>query len=248
MNKITFYEQVGIVIPGSVFMFGLLLFFPALQTVLTKDGVNLGDFGIFLLLSYAAGHLIAATGNAAENVLWPLVGGMPTDWITRTDATLLSTPQIDLLEKKLESHLGITQKVRGLDPKLWRPISRQIYADVAKNGKPDVCSRVCRSHTLEMVGRTWTSCADGRLRLPSLSFRCVLWTRAFSSVPRTEGRREERLKREGQRRVTGNGVAPIWKRRHGGANRKNLCMKQLTWNVGLSRVITAAAARRGLDT
>jgi hypothetical protein len=25
----------------------------------------------------------------------------------------------------------------GLDPKTWWPISRQIYADVAKNGKPD---------------------------------------------------------------------------------------------------------------
>jgi len=62
---------------------------------------------------------------------------MPTDWITRTDATLLSTPQIDLLEKKLENRLGITQHVRGLDPKVWWPISRQIYADVAKNGKPD---------------------------------------------------------------------------------------------------------------
>src|SRR6516164_7294742 len=118
-------------------MFGLLLFFPALQTALTKDGVSLGDFGIFLLLSYAAGHLIAAIGNAAESVLWPLIGGMPTDWITRTDVTLLSTPQIDLLEKKLENRLGITQKVRGLDPKVWWPISRQIYADVAKNGKPD---------------------------------------------------------------------------------------------------------------
>ena len=35
------------------------------------------------------------------------------------------------------SRLGITQKVRELDPKLWWPISRQIYADVAKNGKPD---------------------------------------------------------------------------------------------------------------
>jgi hypothetical protein len=79
VNKITFYEQVGIVIPGSVLTFGLLLFFPALQTALTKDGVNLGEFGIFLLLSYAAGHLIATIGNAAENALWSLVGGMPTD-------------------------------------------------------------------------------------------------------------------------------------------------------------------------
>jgi hypothetical protein len=137
VNKMTFYEQVGIVIPGSVLMFGLVLFFPALQSVLTKDGVSLGDFGIFLLLSYAAGHLIAAVGNAAESILWPLVGGMPSDWITRIDATLLSTAQIDLLEKKLESRLGIKQKIQGVDRRVWWPISRQMYADVAKNGKAD---------------------------------------------------------------------------------------------------------------
>ena len=100
MNKLTFYEQVGIVIPGSVFLFGLLLFFPVLQTVLTKDGVSFGELGIFVLVSYAAGHLIAAVGNATEIFLWRLVGGMPSDWVTRTQTSLLSAPQIDLLEKK----------------------------------------------------------------------------------------------------------------------------------------------------
>jgi hypothetical protein len=137
VNKLTFYEQVGIVVPGSVFVFGLLFFAPVLQTVLTKDGVSLGDLGIFVLLSYAAGQLIAAIGNVAESILWRFVGGMPTDWITRTDTTLLSSTQIDLVEKKLERRLGITEKVRGLNPKVWWPISRQIYADVAKNGKPE---------------------------------------------------------------------------------------------------------------
>jgi hypothetical protein len=133
----TFYEQVGIVIPGSVFVFGLLLFFPALQTVLLKDGVSLGDLGIFVLLSYAAGHLIAAIGNVGESLFWRLFGGMPTDWITRTSTTLLSSSQVDLVEKKLQTRLGINEKPRGLDPQVWWPISRQIYADVAKNGKPE---------------------------------------------------------------------------------------------------------------
>ena len=137
MKKLTFYEQVGIVVPGSVFVFGLLLFFPVLQTMLTKDGVSLGGLGIFVLLSYAAGQLIAAIGNLAESILWHFVGGMPTDWMTKTHTTLLSSAQIDLVEKKLEERLGITAKVRGLDQKVWWPISRQIYADVAKNGKPD---------------------------------------------------------------------------------------------------------------
>jgi hypothetical protein len=103
VNKLIFYEQVGIVVPGSVFVFGLLFFFPALQTVLTKDGVSLGDLGLFVLLSYAAGHLIAAIGNVGESCFWRFFGGMPTDWITRTEATLLSAPQIDLLEKKVQT-------------------------------------------------------------------------------------------------------------------------------------------------
>jgi hypothetical protein len=137
VNKLTFYEQVGIVIPGSVLVFGLLLFFPALQTVLTKDGVSLGDFGIFVLLSYAAGHLIAALGNVGETLFWGFFGGMPTDWITKTNTTLLSSSQVDLVEKKLQTRLDITKKIQGLDRKVWWPISRQIYADVAKNGKPD---------------------------------------------------------------------------------------------------------------
>jgi hypothetical protein len=48
----TFYEQVGIVIPGSVFLVGLLFYFPALNALMVKDGVTLGQFGIFLLLSF----------------------------------------------------------------------------------------------------------------------------------------------------------------------------------------------------
>jgi hypothetical protein len=44
---------------------------------------------------------------------------------------------MDLLEKKLENRLGIKKKIQGMDRTVWWPISRQIYADVAKNGKPD---------------------------------------------------------------------------------------------------------------
>jgi hypothetical protein len=79
----SFYEQVGLVIPGSVLLFGLLLYFPALNAFLGKDGVSVGQFGIFVLLAYAAGHLIAAGGNLLEMILWRPFGGMPTNWITK---------------------------------------------------------------------------------------------------------------------------------------------------------------------
>ena len=137
MDKLTFYEQVGIVIPGSVLMAGLLFFFPALNAIVPKDGVTLGQFGIFLLLSYAAGHLVAAAGNVLE-LMWKLAGGMPTDWVTRADGnSLLNADQMKMLTDKVRARLGITiDNVVGSDARKWYPVSRQIYSDVAKNGKP----------------------------------------------------------------------------------------------------------------
>jgi hypothetical protein len=139
MNKPTFYEQVGIIIPGAVFLVGLLFYFPALNGLMAKDGVTLGQFGIFLLLAYAAGHLLAAVGNALEALLWRVAGGMPSDWITRAGGTsLLGQGQIDAVAAKVRSRLGSAiDIIPGMDRKTWFPISRQIYADVMKNGKPD---------------------------------------------------------------------------------------------------------------
>jgi hypothetical protein len=139
VNKMTFYEQVGIVIPGSVFLVGLLFYFPALNALMVKDGVTLGQFGIFLLLSYAAGHLLAAVGNALEWMFWKITDGMPTDWVTKSKGTsLLSASQIEALATKVNARLGVkVEKIAGMDQKTWFPISRQIYADIAKNGKSE---------------------------------------------------------------------------------------------------------------
>lgn len=46
MNKMTFYEQVEIVIPGAVCLVGLLSYFPALHFLIAKEGITLGQFGI----------------------------------------------------------------------------------------------------------------------------------------------------------------------------------------------------------
>jgi hypothetical protein len=134
----SFYEQVGLVIPGAVLLFGLLFYFPALNALLAKDGISVGQLGIFVLLSYAAGHLIAAGGNLLENILWRFFGGLPSNWITKSEASLLTQQQISAVECKVRSRLGVTvETVRGMSAKLWFPITRQIYADVAKNGKSE---------------------------------------------------------------------------------------------------------------
>ena len=138
MDKISVYEQVGIVIPGSVLLVGLLFYYPTPEGLLTQNGVTVGQFGIFLLLSYALGHLIAAIGNALEAALWKAFGGMPTNWVTRqSGSSLLSSYQVEMLTFKVRSRLNVSvENIVGLDHKAWWPLTRQIYADVAKSGKP----------------------------------------------------------------------------------------------------------------
>jgi hypothetical protein len=138
VDKLTFYEQVGIVIPGSVLLAGLLFIFPALNAFGPKEGVTLGQFGIFLLLSYATGHLVAAIGNVLESLGWKIAGGLPSNWVLQTDGnSLLNAKQLEQLAAKAKSRLGLDiEKVPGMEAKVWFPITRQIYADVAKGGKP----------------------------------------------------------------------------------------------------------------
>jgi len=136
--KMTFCEQLGIVIPGSVLMLGFVLYYPALQFVAAKDGLSVGDLGLFVLIAYAAGHLVAAIANALETLFWGILGGMPSDWVTRDPPSLLTPEQVESLRTKLATRFSIAiPKIAGLDRKMWRPISRQIYADVGKNGKAD---------------------------------------------------------------------------------------------------------------
>ena len=138
MSKLTFYEQVGIVIPGSVLLFGLVLYFPALRDTLAKDGISVGELGVFVLLGYAAGHLVAGLGNIGERLLWSISGGMPTQWVVKPTTTLLSPQQLDALAQKIESRLGLAvQRIRGMDRAIWGPISRQMHADVVKNGRAE---------------------------------------------------------------------------------------------------------------
>src|SRR5712664_2864678 len=105
VTKLTFYEQVGIIIPGTVLLFGLLFYIPMLKELLAKDGVSVGQLGVFVLLAYAAGHLVAAFGNGIEALMWKPMGGMPTDWITRPAQSLLSPEQITIVEEKVRTML-----------------------------------------------------------------------------------------------------------------------------------------------
>lgn len=137
MNKLSFYEQVGIVIPGSVFLFGVMFYVPALRDVLAKDGISIGGLGIFVIISYAVGHLLAALGNGIENLYWRWKGGMPSNWIVGPSPRLLSSSQIGKIQALTASRLGLSvPPFTELSESAWFPIFRQIYSDVEQHGKP----------------------------------------------------------------------------------------------------------------
>lgn len=138
MNNPTLYEQVGIVIPGALFLVGVNLLVPEARQLTGTTSVSLGEFGIFFLLAYAAGHFVAAIGNFGESIAWRTLGGMPSDWIVKADTKLISPLQRGGLDEKVRSRLAIdVLTVVGMDREVWWPISRQLYAYVMRNGKPE---------------------------------------------------------------------------------------------------------------
>jgi ABC-type Fe3+ transport system permease subunit len=70
-----FYEYAGIIIPGTVLVMALVWFFPEARALFSKEGVTLGELGLFIIIAYAAGQLVQAIGNGLEWALWKLCGG-----------------------------------------------------------------------------------------------------------------------------------------------------------------------------
>lgn len=137
MNKISFYDQAGIITPGAVLLFGMMFYNPGLRDILAKDGVSVGGLGIFVIISYASGHLLAALGNVIEKLYWHSKGGMPSNWIVGPKPRLLSATQIAKVEALTAARLGLTiPNLTEMTTSTWFPIFRQIYSDVEKHGKP----------------------------------------------------------------------------------------------------------------
>jgi hypothetical protein len=106
--------------------------------VLAKDGISIGGLGIFVIISYAAGHLLAALGNGIETLHWRCSGGMPSNWIVGPSPRLLSSGQIGKVEALVASRLGISvAPLAEVGASGWVPVFRQIYSDVSRHGKPD---------------------------------------------------------------------------------------------------------------
>lgn len=135
LKELTFYEQAAVLVPGSIFVFGLLLLLPELRPLFAEKGITVGGLGLFLIIAYALGHLVATAGNLFEAVIWWPIGGMPSGWLRAKRTRLLTAKQHHSVLTKLNARHGLAlTSLRGVDRSDWRAYFDLIYCDVRKNG------------------------------------------------------------------------------------------------------------------
>jgi hypothetical protein len=135
-KQFDFYEFAGIVMPGAILLVGLAQVIPQIAALIPVKEMSLGSLGVFLILAYAAGHLVQTVGNFIEFVWW-FFPGMPSDWVRADRGQLLSSSQRTVLQDQLPAKLGLPSpfSFASVDTKAWFAITRQIYAAVAGAGR-----------------------------------------------------------------------------------------------------------------
>ena len=79
------------------------------------------------------GHLVQTVGNVLETWFWKPFGGMPTDWVIKTNCKLLSKAQVAAIPGKLQqtTSIDLGKPLSEMKSREWFPITRQIYAAVS---------------------------------------------------------------------------------------------------------------------
>lgn len=131
-KQFDFYEFAGIVMPGAILIAGLSRVVPSVGSVIAVKDISLGSLGLFLILAYAAGHVLQSIGNFIEFVWW-FFPGMPTDWVRADRGHLLSPSQRSALEQQLPKKLALEGpfSFSTITAEQWFALSRQVYAAVA---------------------------------------------------------------------------------------------------------------------
>lgn len=128
-----FYEYAGVIIPGAALTLGLLLFFPEGRALFTKDGVTFGEFGLFVVVAYAAGQLVQGIGNLVEWLWWRPWGGMPSKRVLA--GHYLTPEQRKRLIEALKKDPKVNRDLETADKAEYSGIVREVYAIVSTAGK-----------------------------------------------------------------------------------------------------------------
>lgn len=137
MKNFDFYEFTSILVPGAATLYVVTLLFPDIASSASLEGASVGGLGVFVILAYAAGHLIAALGNVMESVYWWLWRGRPTDWVRDPRKTFLAEDQSARLASCLAELFGLNEPkaLSGWNKESWLGVIVQIRAEVDAGGR-----------------------------------------------------------------------------------------------------------------
>ena len=134
MNRtFDFYEYAGIIIPGVALLVGAMWLFPDIRVLFSKDGITLGELGLFVLVAYAAGQLVQGIGNYLEWLWWKCWGGMPSEQMLA--GKFLTASQHMRLVEALRPILHNSEPLAKLPHQEKLAIVREMYSLVANAGK-----------------------------------------------------------------------------------------------------------------
>ena len=128
------FEYLAYVIPGTVLLYAVLWLSPVLQAPLIEKNIDLGSFGIFVILAFVAGLLVHGIAHYVPEQ-WVM---RPLGLVHRTDTLICSQQKIsgneirkaigDKLKEDMDSICAST------DSEAKRGVLRQIFAAEQRAG------------------------------------------------------------------------------------------------------------------
>lgn len=131
-----FYEILALILPGAVMLYGISKLFPELMLFSLGKDFSVGEFGVFVIIAYATGHIVQVFGGMVEYI-WRLVRGDPTQWLQEEKKAVLLGHQTNILEEKISKYLGIPREefhIKDLTRKEWLNMKKQLQIAVEIGG------------------------------------------------------------------------------------------------------------------
>src|SRR5260221_1793482 len=167
MRKLTLYDQIAILVPGSILLFSIIFISPKLYILFGKEGITVGGLGLFGVVAFATGHVLAGFGQILEETCWSFFGGPPQHWITDNRSIprgkisqlckplLLTDEQLKRLEEQLRKRLNLLENrnLTDLPTHEWPPMFTQLYRDARDNN----CGRIDIFLTVRALNRNLTA-------------------------------------------------------------------------------------------
>jgi len=129
-KEFSFYEFVGILVPGATLLFFIELIIEVDFEKAIIDFSKIGESFVFLVIAYGMGHILQALGNVYESMFWKIIGGMPTQWLTKGNRfriNLFDLEQTEKIKTKIFQQFGEKSgKDYGRDVYNWLSLKEKV--------------------------------------------------------------------------------------------------------------------------